>query len=254
LTAVSRILVAAALTWLSTLALSPATAQSGAEEGLGRPTTAQAQAQAHPNAHWLVTTNGERIETRGAWRVEGQRVLFTAPNGALISLRVSQVDLDASRAVELAETHAEGASPRPPLAPSPPREPRLVLTEKELPPITAAESSTSSDAAAAESPTPSAAAPSPGAGSEELNIIEWRNVAATGEPLQIYGTLRNDASGRRSGLAVTIRVFDESGEEVANQPALLQDSSLEAGRSTSFRVFFPEIERYARLEIEASHR
>lgn len=44
----------------------------------------------------LVTREGDRIETDGPWKVNGRQVVFTAANGRLSSMRLSQVDLEAS--------------------------------------------------------------------------------------------------------------------------------------------------------------
>ena len=48
------------------------------------------------SADWLVTRNGERIETQGAWQVKGRMVVFTSAAGTLSSMRTAEVDLDAS--------------------------------------------------------------------------------------------------------------------------------------------------------------
>jgi len=48
-------------------------------------------------ADWLVTRDGNRIETAGPWRVEGRLVVFKKPDGSLVSLRLSDVDLEGSR-------------------------------------------------------------------------------------------------------------------------------------------------------------
>jgi hypothetical protein len=60
-------------------------------------------------ADWLVTQLGDRIETRGAWRVEKKSVIFTLPNGTLSSLRVSDVDLAASEKATAAASEARPA-------------------------------------------------------------------------------------------------------------------------------------------------
>ena len=46
---------------------------------------------------WLVTHQGERIETQGPWRIEQEAVVFTAPNGNLQSLAISEIDFRRSR-------------------------------------------------------------------------------------------------------------------------------------------------------------
>jgi mycoredoxin len=49
-------------------------------------------------ADWLVTRGGDKVETRGPWKVEGERVLFTDARGSRASLAVAKVDLEASAA------------------------------------------------------------------------------------------------------------------------------------------------------------
>lgn len=85
-------------------------------------------------ADWLVTTDGDLIETRGAWRVEGSRVVFAAANGTLTAMRASSIDFPATEAYA-----AELASPAEPAAPPVPAEPVLVLTDRDLPRVRTAE-------------------------------------------------------------------------------------------------------------------
>ena len=48
------------------------------------------------HADWLVTRDGARIETKGAWKVDGRRVVFTMPNGTLSALRTGIVSTAAT--------------------------------------------------------------------------------------------------------------------------------------------------------------
>ena len=47
-------------------------------------------------ADWLVTRGGAEIETRGAWSVEGEKVVYTTTAGREASLDLANVDLEAS--------------------------------------------------------------------------------------------------------------------------------------------------------------
>ncbi len=60
-------------------------------------------------ADWLVTRAGDRIETDGGWEVRGRMVVFTRPDGVLSSLRLSEIDLDASAAATAEAAAAEVA-------------------------------------------------------------------------------------------------------------------------------------------------
>jgi hypothetical protein len=58
-------------------------------------------------ADWLLTRDGSKVETRGPWKLEPKRVVFTTMDGTLSSLRLSEVDLDASRQATLAAQQAK---------------------------------------------------------------------------------------------------------------------------------------------------
>lgn len=49
----------------------------------------------------LVTRAGERIETDGPWKIDGQRVVYRLPSGALTAIRLEEVDLEATKAAAL---------------------------------------------------------------------------------------------------------------------------------------------------------
>ena len=73
----------------------------------------------------LVTKEGERIETKGPWKIKGRQVLFTSPSGTLSAVRLSEIDLEAS---ELATHPPSPPPPPPPPAPVEKPEPVMVLT------------------------------------------------------------------------------------------------------------------------------
>src|SRR5262245_62955767 len=81
-------------------------------------------------ADWLVPRQGNgRVETKGPWQVKGKLVVFTLPDGKLSSLRLSEVDLDASgRATDEAAAAARATPAAPAPAPRP-REAKVVLTD-----------------------------------------------------------------------------------------------------------------------------
>ncbi len=83
------------------------------------------------HADWLVTRAGERIETQGSWTVKGRMVVFTQPGGTLSSMRLSEVDIDASREAtnRAAEAAARPAEPAPAPAPAPRKATRVITTD-----------------------------------------------------------------------------------------------------------------------------
>ncbi len=83
------------------------------------------------SADWLVTRAGERIETEGGWQIKGRMVIFTRPGGTLSSVRLSEVDIDASReaTAQAAEAAARPAAPAPE---APTRRPVRVITTEDV--------------------------------------------------------------------------------------------------------------------------
>ncbi len=79
-------------------------------------------------ADWLVTRDGHEMQTRGVWRVKGKLIHFTALNGALSSLRLEEVNLEASRAL----TAERAGDIAPPLTPRPLTRPGLVLRDGDV--------------------------------------------------------------------------------------------------------------------------
>lgn len=88
----------------------------------------------HPQparADWLVTKDGNHVETEGPWKVRGRMVVFTLPTGALSSMRLDDLDLEASEALTEAKKEAEAAGPE--VEPEAARRPSvLVLTNRDI--------------------------------------------------------------------------------------------------------------------------
>jgi len=60
---------------------------------IGQTLLALALASTAARGDWLVFRGGEVREIRGAWELGQGQVRFTAVNGALMSVRASEVDL-----------------------------------------------------------------------------------------------------------------------------------------------------------------
>ncbi len=66
------------------------------------------------SADVLVTKDGARLETQGPWEVRRSQVIFTTPGGVLSSMRLSEVDLEASeRATNAPPEPAKETEPAP---------------------------------------------------------------------------------------------------------------------------------------------
>ena len=199
-------------------------------------------------ADLLVTRDGATIETRGAWRVDGRRVIFTQPNGQLSSLRTDEVDLDGSAA---ATASAAEAAAQPALAASPAAlgEPVLRLTERDIPPMTEGAEGESEGAAAAgtqnEASTPSV----------PLEVMSWDRIPLdSGDGVQIFGTLRNTGTATIIAPALSVSVYGEEGGLLAMTEASINQTAIPAGKSANFRADLPGLPDFAAARFIASGR
>lgn len=190
-------------------------------------------------ADWLVTRDGARIETKGTWKVDGRRVLFTLPNGTLSSLRATEVDLDLSALETTRAREAQAA----PAAPPAKREPVLRLTEKEIPPMRLDEE----EAAGAKKDE--------AASTSGLEVVSWEKTeAASGDGVEIFGTLRNAGTNNITSPSLMVMIYGEDGGLLATNTATINASILMAGTTASFRVGFPGVTDFSAAKFEAQGR
>lgn len=195
-------------------------------------------------ADWLVTADGQRIETSGPWQVKGKQVLFTASNGTLSSIRLSEVDLAASEQA----SRPAAAEPEPSPTPPPPRKkPVLVLTDKDVaraPTAASPEASPAGEGA-------QAGAPAPGPEREPVVLVDWQQIEkdpALG--VEIMGTVRNTSDELVTGVTVNVRLLDGDGELIAEKQASVKPNTLGAGVSTNFLVVFGDVAAFANPSFE----
>lgn len=181
-------------------------------------------------ADWLVTTDGDRIETEGPWKVDGRKVVFTLPGGTLSMMRLSEVDLEASEAA----TEEALRPPEPEVEekePEAPREPVLVLTNADIP-----------QGAPALAPDAAPTATTPEAGERNpLQVVRWRQEESPEGGIELIGTVRNMGQALAADIRVGAAVKDSEGEVIGRGNGFLDATSLVAGRSTEFRVLLPTI-------------
>lgn len=204
-------------------------------------------------ADWLVTEDGTRVETEGPWEVRDRLVVFKRPDGTFASMRLSDVDLEASE--RLTREMAEAA--REPKESEPERKREVVarLTEADLPPV-GSQSSGREDS----SPSPKGSEErTEGAGESEpeepesLQIVTWRELGGPErDGLEFVGDVRNVTENTALGVEVTVILFDQEGEEITQGDALLTSSALPPGQTAGFRASFPGVFHYARVDLEAS--
>lgn len=208
-------------------------------------------------ADWLVTKDGTRVETQGPWEVRDRLVVFKQPDGTFSSMRLSQVDLEASERLTR-ETEEEGQRPRKEAEPPPKREVVARLTEKDLPPV----GSPASDAEG-ERTAPAGGGDASEGGREEaepqepqsLQIVSWRELGGPErEGTEFVGDVRNVTENTALGVDVTVTLFDEEDEAITSRSAALTSSALPPGQTAGFRASFPAVFHYARVAFDVSGR
>lgn len=200
-------------------------------------------------ADWLVTREGARVETREAWKVKGKLVVFHTPAGKLSSLRVADLDLDASRrATEEAVAAAAQAAAEPEKVPQRKRSVR-VITDQD---VQRAEPALEADVP----PEGEEAAPARGPASGPGLVVEgWRQERdPEADHVLITGTLQNASSATSVDTRLKILIFDETGTLIASSQAALAKSALPAGERAEFKADFPGYFSFATIKFEPQGR
>jgi hypothetical protein len=176
-------------------------------------------------ADWLVTSDGTRIETEGPWEVRQGMVVFSRADGSLASMRLSDVDVDASGSEGPPSEPGRPAADPKPANP----EPILVLTNRDIPRAQTESLPPSDDRGA-----------NPGRGDrrgKRLTVTAWTVVESdAGEPVEIVGRLSNVGQRPAKRLGLVLIFLDRRGEEVGNGRAHLDDTDLRPGESTLFQL------------------
>lgn len=203
-------------------------------------------------ADLLVTHEGATVETRGAWEVKGRQVVFTLPNGTLSSLRLDEVDLEASASAtaEARKPPAEPAPPEPVKRPPP----VMVLTNADVrsgaappPPGGAGGEEAESAAPGSEPDAPEPADASGDGGRDvEIQLLTWKaQPSDTVAGLEIVGTLRNVGTDPAAKVEVGVTIPGENGETLFETTAFIRSTGLAPGRHTNFRALLPNIYQLA---------
>jgi hypothetical protein len=205
-------------------------------------------------ADWLVLHDGSRVETLGPWEERGPLVVFTVPNGALSSIRLSEVDLAASR------TLTEEVLAEPVAAPSPPRRAALVITDADITNRVDPESLPdwqrgSGDYDWSEPPAgQEAEAPAAQEAAPRLQVVDWTEAnEAAFDGTVIRGTLANTSSELTASIHLAVTLLDREGEPLASVQAALAARTLRPGQSTMFTARFPQILGYGTVQFEQQH-
>jgi hypothetical protein len=204
------------------------------------------------SADWLVTREGARIETKGAWTVKGKLVVFTQADGTLGSLRHAEVDFAASERVTAEEWDRKVSPPPAPAAP-PKRKSVRSLTDADFArpappegqaPAPAGEAE-KKDAAGAEGRKAEAKA------AGKVEVATWQRIdRPEGDGLEVAGTLRNTGGEIAAGVGVTIRLVDETGTVIATGEGIPTTDAIRPQGTATFRAAFPGVFAFAEAKFE----
>jgi hypothetical protein len=189
------------------------------------------------HADWLVTHEGGQVETKGPWQTKGKLVVFTrADDGALASLRASEVDLDASAKLTAA-AKVKAEAPPPPEAP---QKKIAVLTDKNF-----------RRPAPADSGEPEGAPPAAHAG--PLVVSDWKRVDLSGgDGISVEGVVHNTTGELMINASVEVQLYNEAGDRVGTAPGLLTSTSLKPDGTVPFRANFPGVFTFTRAKFEVN--
>lgn len=191
------------------------------------------------SADWLVTREGAKVETKGPWEVKGKLVVFHLADGSLSSLRLTEVDLDASHKATEEALRAKAEAEQAKGKPAEKKAPVLVVTDKDVrhvDPATAAA-------------TPAAGEP---AATDTLAVANWDRTPDPGDGhVVITGSLVNSStSTTATGITLSVALVDEAGNPVGTAQAILTANVLPPGQQSGFRAEFPGVFTFSNLKFE----
>lgn len=201
----------------------------------------------------LVLRDGSKVTTRGAWEIKGSMVVFTLENGTLGSLRLRDVDLDAS-AVATAEKLAP--PPAPTEAPREKRAAVLTLTDADV--ARAPDDVLARQAAGATQATEAGSSESakPAARGENIHVsVESFEEGYDPEVggVQVTGILKNNGDQPASSINVVVEVYDDKGKMLASESARVGAVALGPGRTVGFVAKFPNIGVVQDVKFRVQH-
>jgi hypothetical protein len=186
------------------------------------------------SADWLITREGARVETQGAWTVKGKLVVFKTADGKLSSLRVADVDLDASRNATEEAVAASAQADAEPDRPAEAKRSVRVITDKDVRQAEPGSKATS------------------GLG---VQVDTWKQ---DGDPkdghVVINGSVQNASDAPAADLQLKVMLFDQNGALIASSQAALGAKTLPPGERSIFRADFPGFFSFATLKFEPQSR
>lgn len=189
-------------------------------------------------ADWLVTKEGARIETQGAWAVKGKLVVFKTADGKLSSLRAVDVDLDASRNATEEAVAASAQADAEPEKPEERKKSVRVITDEDV----------------RQAPVSPGDAPAAASGPGVL-VSSWKqDQDSEDQHVVINGSLTNTSGAAAADLQLKVMLYDDSGRLLASSQAALGTATLPAGQKAVFRADFPGFFSFTTLKFEPKSR
>jgi hypothetical protein len=208
-------------------------------------------------ADWLITREGARVETHGPWQVKGKVVVFTSADGTLSSLRVAQVDLDASKkaTTDKQKMVEEDISTKP----AEKRKSVRSITDKDVthPTESAADGAAGAppqdgkDAKDADAKGAKSDTKVNRGKSSPVVVGSWQKVERDQKDgIELFGTLKNESSDIASQVVLAVTLLDEAGGVVGTTEAILTANAIEPGSATNFRAIFSGVYTFASAKFD----
>jgi hypothetical protein len=207
-------------------------------------------------ADWLVTREGARVETQGAWKVKGKLVVFETAAGKLSSLRVADVDLEASRRETEEAVAAQAQAAAEPEKPAERKKSVRVITDKDVRQASPAPPRGDRPETGEEGGEAAPAAPAADTTSGPVLLVEAWNQARDPEKdhVLINGTLQNTSSTTATELKLKVLLFDETGTLIATSQAAVAKGALPPGERVAFKAEFPGYFSFATIQFDPKSR
>jgi hypothetical protein len=190
----------------------------------------------------VVIKGGARIELQKPLARQGNVVLLTRSDGALLSVPAADIDWKATEAARnAARAPAKGA----PAVEARPETPAQAARAGRNGPK-ARVKLTDADVGHATDEEPASGAKkdvSPPSGSGRLEVIDYQQEKSGGN-LTVRGSIRNSDASPAANARMTVTAMDEKGEKIATGEAGLSSGVVEPGGTVSFSVTIPVGERF----------
>lgn len=192
---------------------------------------------------WLVTREGGRVETQGKWMVKGKLVVFETKAGALSSLRLAEVDLEASaQATQEAAEAAQAKALELEKPEAPRRKSVVVITDADVAHVEPADETgegEKKEPAAASEPAQRPRGPV-AADPQSVVVGTWESRDLPDKTgLELAGEIENKSDEIATELQLVVTLLDNAKQILDSGEAVLAVPALRPGGKTGFRAVFP---------------